>query len=359
MTDSSERDVQAWPEHQVGGTRGEPRERAVPFACSSFLGFSLSGRRHAVPMEAVSELLYLPLLQPTEGNTGALLGYSNLRGESIPVLDLALLLGLPERRISSGDVLLVFSSKGGLRGLMAEEVEDLLEFDEAELRKPKEDPGAEDRPPFVRALARKGERLYHLLDLEALEAAARTQDKDDRYDALFGGLDPQVEARLRQRASEALELRNLDENLGHACMEILLGGEAFAIPLKQIRQIMHFPPIFPVPGTPAAILGLASYRGEPLVVADIRPLLGIPQASLMPDARLLVIQDGAGSLGIYAEAAGNVVDIVHERLRPHPIQDGQRLLEGEWLEGDRLSSLISLQALLEHPGLSIRDSEFS
>ena len=142
-------------------------------------------------------------------------------------------------------------------------------------------------------------------------------------------------------------------------MEILLGGESFAVPLKQIRQIMHLPPIFAVPGAPPAILGLSNYRGEPLVVADIRSLLEMPLAAPIPDAQLLVVEDGGGSLGLYADAAGNVVNLVPERLRPHPVQGRQRLLHGEWLDGDRLVSLIDLQVLLDHPGLSIRETEFS
>ena len=325
----------------------------------SYLGFTLSGRNHGIPMEAVAELHFLPFLQPTEGNTGALLGYFNFRGETVPVLDLTHLLGLPGLPIHSEDVLLLFMSPsgGGLCGLVAQAVDGFIEFEPDDLKEPQVDPGAEDRPPFVFALGRKGEALYHLLDLEQLVAAARTQGPADRYDSLFLGLEADLESRLRLRSAEGLCLGVGSENLQHTCVEMRLGGETFAVPLAHIREVLPFPPLFPVPGAPPAILGLVNHRGEPLLVVDLRPLLNLPQTGLMPDSRLLVVEDGADSLGLYAEEAGEVVGVPPEQVHPHNSQAEHSVIRGEWLDRDRLLSMIDLEALLEHPDLKIRESE--
>jgi len=322
---------------------------------TSHLSFLLGGRRHAIPMACVQELVYVPMLQPTERVPGNILGLLNLRGAPIPVLDLTALLGLEGRPVKADDILLVFRAPSGAGpyGLLMEAVEDLLVFDLDELKPPMADPEAGSCSPLVAWLGLKEERLYHLLDLDLVVSYALGGRSPSRYEDQFTGLDEGLEALLKHRAEAATGQQAEANGVRNAFLEFRLGGERFALPLRSQLQIAHCPPVFPVPGAPPAMLGLANLAGETLLVVDLRPLLGMPPGALLPEAYLLVVEDGAGALGLYADDVGEILDLDPGRLLPHPAQTTGPLIRGEWLERGHVYHVLDLTLVLAHPALTL------
>lgn len=81
------------------------------------------GEHYALAVEGVLEVAQIADVTPVPGAAAAILGVANLRGEIIPVVDLALLLGLhaarPPQRV-------VVTEEGGRRaGLAVEAVSDV------------------------------------------------------------------------------------------------------------------------------------------------------------------------------------------------------------------------------------------
>lgn len=96
-------------------TSGEPLHR--------LLWLAVAGHRFCVRLEDVERLLPLMQWQPVPEGPDYLLGLMNLRGEAVPVLDLARRLGLPGRERYDLDLPVVLASLGGLRaGLVVDEV---------------------------------------------------------------------------------------------------------------------------------------------------------------------------------------------------------------------------------------------
>jgi chemotaxis signal transduction protein len=62
----------------------------------------------------------------------------------------------------------------------------------------------------------------------------------------------------------------------------------FALSLSQVVQILHAPPLLPVPGAPTSVLGLVQWRAYPLAVIDLSQRLGGPASAVRPNSRLLV-----------------------------------------------------------------------
>lgn len=68
------------------------------------------------------------------------------------------------------------------------------------------------------------------------------------------------------------------------------GGELLAMPLDRVRRVVRGVRIHPLPGASQAVLGLARYGGEPLVVVDLGTVrTGVAPASR--DRRTVVIAD--------------------------------------------------------------------
>jgi purine-binding chemotaxis protein CheW len=55
-----------------------------------------------------------------------------------------------------------------------------------------------------------------------------------------------------------------------------VGGEQYALPGPQVREVRPLPPLTSLSGTPSFIAGLINVRGRIVPVIDLRPLVGAP-----------------------------------------------------------------------------------
>lgn len=56
-------------------------------------------------------------------------------------------------------------------------------------------------------------------------------------------------------------------------IEFQLGGENYAIPLSQVREVISIPAITPIPQSPLHFLGIMNIRGQTISVIDLRKKL--------------------------------------------------------------------------------------
>jgi purine-binding chemotaxis protein CheW len=84
--------------------------------------FDVGGQRFAVPLGAVREVFNLGPLTPVPTAPGAVAGVTNLRGQVVPVLDLALLLEVGLHRLRLGDPAVLVEADGVRAALLVERV---------------------------------------------------------------------------------------------------------------------------------------------------------------------------------------------------------------------------------------------
>jgi purine-binding chemotaxis protein CheW len=72
----------------------------------------------------------------------------------------------------------------------------------------------------------------------------------------------------------------------------------FGFPLEQVAEIMPPVPFTRLPGTGAAVCGLAGVRGRLVTVFDMGALLGARSAAALPDHRLLLLEMGVRSVAV-------------------------------------------------------------
>jgi purine-binding chemotaxis protein CheW len=306
------------------------------------LTFLVAGRHHAIPLEAVQEVLQLPWLQSPEGAPACVAGLLNLRGGVVTVLDLARRLGLPSRAPDPGDALIVLA--GTSWGLWVEQVEGVLDLGAA---LPVEIPaGTEGVQSFERGLAAHGTELYHLLDLDRILAPPFPAGSAEPP---FYGLEAGIQDLFRARSEANLESPALESPTLLSVLTFELGGESFALGLEGIREIIPCPPIHPLPGAASEYLGLVVHRGEPVLVADLRPRLGLAQTPEPAGGKLIVVEL-EGRLALYASEIGSVRRLDSQHLLPPLLaQGGPDAVKGQWVVDGRPLSLLRLRALLAAP----------
>ncbi len=85
-----------------------------------------------------------------------------------------------------------------------------------------------------------------------------------------------------------------------------LAGEAYALPLGQLAELLPAPEVTPVPGWPAAILGVANRRGSIHPVADLRRLLGLAPRPPGTGGYLLFLREPADAPGLAVDDATDI-----------------------------------------------------
>ncbi len=125
----------------------------------------------AVPVHAVREILGLVPLCRLPDAPAQLAGLIDVRGQTVPVIDLRVRLGLPKVPPTDSTRVLVLSIDVAGRplalGLIADRVYEVAEIDRATMQPPP-DNGTAWRTQHIKAIARHGKDFVIILDLDAL-----------------------------------------------------------------------------------------------------------------------------------------------------------------------------------------------
>ena len=145
-------------------------------------------------------------------------------------------------------------------------------------------------------------------DIEALKAqidaeiATRPQIRSSiqkiDVEALKAQVDEEIAARLRIEADSALYIHRRGFQVGD--LRLLVSMEATS-------EIVEMPPVYPLPGAPAGVKGLANRHGRVVPVVDILAIFGLPHEYA---AKMWLLVYGYGD-----EAVGFVVDGLPERKK--------------------------------------------
>lgn len=151
-----------WP----GSAR--PREHLV---------FTLAAREYGVDILKVQEIRAYE--QPTRvARTPSFVrGVVNLRGATVPIVDLRQWLGLGEAEGCSPAVVIVANLGGRLAGLAVDAVSGVLELPPGAVRDDSEIPDAVD-PRRITGLGAIGERMVRVVDVERLVTAVDVANAD-------------------------------------------------------------------------------------------------------------------------------------------------------------------------------------
>jgi purine-binding chemotaxis protein CheW len=88
------------------------------------------------------------------------------------------------------------------------------------------------------------------------------------------------------------------QSAARACV-VVLGGRPFAVDVSDTREVVLLDSTTPVPGAPAAVIGVMNLRGNVLPVVEARPLLGLPVPATSD--RALVLADGQRCAAVLIE----------------------------------------------------------
>jgi chemotaxis signal transduction protein len=127
--------------------------------------------------------------------------------------------------------------------------------------------------------------------------------------------------------------------MGATCVRLRLGAEFYAIDVEQVLEVAELHELCPVPGSPAAVLGVSNLRGSVIPVLDLGSLLGT--ALDPPPRRLVVTQRDGERTGLAVTEVSDVISMP-DSLEP----PATRHLTGAAMVGETLVGLIDLDSVV-------------
>jgi len=131
---------------------------------------------------------------------------------------------------------------------------------------------------------------------------------------------------------------------GRRYLVVRTGSSSCALDLTMVRRILRSVPLFKVPGSRPALLGLAQWGGEPLAVIDLQAELSGGRPVRSPDQVVVVVEipgEEPETLGLMVDEALDVMRIPDTAIRSDP----QGLLHGEVVSGEGVIRVLRLAAL--------------
>jgi chemotaxis signal transduction protein len=85
------------------------------------------------------------------------------------------------------------------------------------------------------------------------------------------------------------------------------GGEAYAVPVGEVLEVVPLGAVDAVPGAPAASIGVCALRGQPLPVFDLARLLGLQAET--GERQILVSAHAGGRIGWAVDTVTDVGEL--------------------------------------------------
>ena len=134
---------------------------------SQFLTFTLQDEEFGIEILRVQEIKGLSRITPIPNMPEYIRGVMNLRGTVVPIVDLRAKFAMPEAEYNQFTVIILVTIGDKVMGLVVDAVSDVLNVAEDNIESAP-DMGAEANTSFMTGIAKSGERLITLLNMDEL-----------------------------------------------------------------------------------------------------------------------------------------------------------------------------------------------
>lgn len=127
----------------------------------------------------------------------------------------------------------------------------------------------------------------------------------------------------------------------------ILGNESYGIDVRQVQEVIQYPEISPVPGSPVYVLGIINLRGEVITVCDMRAMLGLPDKAITNETRVILMELDDQKLGINVDNVAEIINIKTSEIDTTTVSEGNQTILGTWQKKGKLYILLSINELMK------------
>lgn len=128
-----------------------------------------------------------------------------------------------------------------------------------------------------------------------------------------------------------------------------LEEETYGINVMQVREVLRYSEIAPVPGAPDYVLGIINLRGNVVTVIDTRSRFGLVEGEITDNTRIIVIESEHQVIGILVDSVAEVVYLRSSQIDTTPsvgTDESAKFIQGVSNREGKLLILVDLNKLL-------------
>ena len=128
---------------------------------------------------------------------------------------------------------------------------------------------------------------------------------------------------------------------------VSVGGEFFAIDIRQVQEVFALESMTPVPGMPAALVGIANLRGTIIPLVDLSAVLS--RSLLTSPKYVVVVRHGSQQMGIVIDDVPETRSIAlgdHLATSAHPFNLSSPVLFSFLNIGNQLCGVVEVSRLV-------------
>ncbi|WP_282176965.1 chemotaxis protein CheW [Vibrio nereis] len=128
-----------------------------------------------------------------------------------------------------------------------------------------------------------------------------------------------------------------------------LEEETYGINVMQVREVLRYTEIAPVPGAPDYVLGIINLRGNVVTVIDTRSRFGLIDGEITDNTRIIVIESEHQVIGILVDSVAEVVYLRSSQIDTTPsvgTDESAKFIQGVSNRDGKLLILVDLNKLL-------------
>lgn len=128
-----------------------------------------------------------------------------------------------------------------------------------------------------------------------------------------------------------------------------LAEEKYGVPVAQVREVLRYSEITPVPGAPDYVLGIINLRGNVVTVLDTRKRFALPPNEIADSTRVVIIEVEEQVVGILVDSVSEVVRLKTGEIETAPNvgnDESSKYIQGVASRDGNLLILVDLHRLL-------------
>jgi purine-binding chemotaxis protein CheW len=128
-----------------------------------------------------------------------------------------------------------------------------------------------------------------------------------------------------------------------------LEDEKYGVPVEQVKEVLRYTEITPVPGAPDYVLGIINLRGNVVTVLDTRKRFALQSFEITDATRIVIIEVDNQVIGILVDRVSEVMRLNSEEIETAPNvgnDESSRYIQGVASRNGNLLILVDINKLL-------------
>ncbi|GGB92861.1 chemotaxis protein CheW [Marinobacterium zhoushanense] len=137
----------------------------------------------------------------------------------------------------------------------------------------------------------------------------------------------------------------------HQWATFRVDNELYGIDVMQVKEVLRYSEITPVPGADASVLGIINLRGNVVTVIDTRQMFRMPRAQPDDETRVIVVEFNESEvIGLVVDSVDEVLNLPQNDVDRAPNASGEetskRFVQGVCYHNGLLIILLDLSKML-------------